>query len=68
MGALEAPMCTKAVGLASFAALFAIPAVAHHSFAMFDAEKISTLEGTLKEFEWTNPHASKPCGDPLTRP
>ena len=39
------------------AAAFAIPAVAHHSFAMFDAEKIMTLEGTVKEFQWTNPHA-----------
>src|SRR5438477_1649944 len=48
----------KSIGLASIAAaMFAIPAVAHHSFAMFDAEKIMTLEGTVKEFQWTNPHA-----------
>jgi hypothetical protein len=31
-------------------------ASAHHSFAMFDAEKTITLTGTVKEFEWTNPH------------
>jgi hypothetical protein len=37
--------------------LFAVPAVAHHSFAMFDAEKTKTLEGTVKEFQWTNPHS-----------
>ena len=30
---------------------------AHHSFAMFDAAKEKTLEGTVKEFQWTNPHA-----------
>ena len=39
------------------AALFVAPAFAHHSFAMFDADKTVTLTGTVKEFEWTNPHA-----------
>jgi hypothetical protein len=38
------------------AASIAVPAWAHHSFAMFDNEKESTLEGTIKEFQWTNPH------------
>jgi Family of unknown function (DUF6152) len=48
--------CT--LGLAGFAiALSGIPASAHHSFAMFDAEKSVTLEGTIKEFQWTNPHS-----------
>jgi Family of unknown function (DUF6152) len=37
--------------------VYAIPAVAHHSFAMFDAAKTVTLEGSVKEFQWTNPHA-----------
>lgn len=32
------------------------PAFAHHSFAMFDADKTVTLKGTVKELEWTNPH------------
>jgi Family of unknown function (DUF6152) len=51
-------MNTKALGLAGIAiAMCAIPALGHHSFAMFDAEKIATLEGTVKEFQWTNPHA-----------
>src|SRR5260370_41509815 len=36
---------------------FAAPALAHHSFAMFDADKTVTLAGTVKEFEWTNPHS-----------
>jgi len=48
----------KAVGLAGIAAVMsAMPAVAHHSFAMFDASQLVTLEGTVKEFQWTNPHA-----------
>lgn len=32
------------------------PAVAHHSFAIFNREVQVTLEGTVKEFQWTNPH------------
>jgi hypothetical protein len=32
-------------------------ALAHHSFAMFDADQQATLSGTVKEFQWTNPHA-----------
>ena len=37
--------------------LSAAPAMAHHSFAMFDNTKSVTLEGTVKEFQWTNPHS-----------
>lgn len=33
------------------------PVHAHHSFARFDSEREMTLEGTVKEFMWTNPHA-----------
>lgn len=48
--------------LATAAALFGLvcaasgAALAHHSFAMFDAGKLATLDGTVKEFQWTNPH------------
>jgi hypothetical protein len=31
-------------------------ASAHHSFAMFDADKMVTKTGIVKEYEWTNPH------------
>ena len=31
-------------------------AFAHHSAAMFDPEKIKDLTGTIKEFQWKNPH------------
>jgi hypothetical protein len=37
--------------------LLAIPAVAHHSFTMFDQTKQLTITGTVTEFQWTNPHA-----------
>lgn len=50
-------MTLRIVGLACIAAsLFAIPAFAHHSFAMFDHDKDVTISGTVKEFEWLNPH------------
>ena len=32
------------------------PALAHHSMAMFDMNKTVTLKGTVKQFQWTNPH------------
>ena len=32
------------------------PADAHHSFAMFDDKSQVTLDATVKEFQWTNPH------------
>jgi Family of unknown function (DUF6152) len=35
----------------------AVPAVAHHSFAMFDMQKEVTFKGVVKEFQWTNPHS-----------
>ena len=45
----------RATCLAMFAAIG--PASAHHSYAMFDGSKTDTLEGTVKAFEWINPHA-----------
>jgi Family of unknown function (DUF6152) len=38
------------------ALLTASAAPAHHSFAMFDQSKAVTVEGTVKEFRWNNPH------------
>jgi hypothetical protein len=48
----------KAVALASI--ITATPTVsvqAHHAFARFDTERELTLRGTVKEFQWTSPHA-----------
>jgi len=36
--------------------LLAGPALAHHAFAMFDTNREVMLDGTVKEFQWTNPH------------
>lgn len=32
-------------------------AAAHHSFAAFDRDRNVVITGTVKEFQWTNPHA-----------
>ncbi len=29
---------------------------AHHSFAMYDSTKLVTIDGTVTNFQWTNPH------------
>lgn len=50
-------MNMKIVGFTAIAvAAFLVQAQAHHSFTMFNKEKMVTISGTLKEFEWTNPH------------
>ncbi|HWJ70511.1 MAG TPA: DUF6152 family protein [Sphingobium sp.] len=35
----------------------AATAAAHHSFSMFDMKKDVTVQGTVTDFRWTNPHA-----------
>jgi Family of unknown function (DUF6152) len=42
------------VGVAAI--LLGAPVLAHHSFAMFDLDKQGTLSGTVREFQFTNPH------------
>jgi hypothetical protein len=52
LGSLVA--CALAALLAGVAAP---PALAHHSFAMFDTANQVTLSGVVTDFQWTNPHA-----------
>jgi hypothetical protein len=47
----------KKILLAAAAATLVSVAVAHHSAAMFDHSKTITLKGTVKEFQFTNPHS-----------
>jgi hypothetical protein len=47
----------KRASVLTFGLLLTIPAVAHHSFTMFDTTKQTTLTGTVTEFQWTNPHS-----------
>jgi hypothetical protein len=46
------PASIWAVALAAAAT----PCAAHHSFAIFDFGKSASLSGTVKEFQWNNPH------------
>lgn len=34
-----------------------VPALAHHSYAMFDSAQNKQLDGVVEEFKWTNPHS-----------
>jgi len=49
VSALGAFLCATGLALAG-------PALAHHAFAMFDTNREVMLDGTVKEFQWTNPH------------
>lgn len=46
-------------GIGGLVALLALgaPVLAHHSYSMFDLGKQVELQGTVKKFHWTNPHA-----------
>ena len=50
------------VAIAAIAAMVALgtarSVAAHHSPVMFDMTKSVTVEGTVVEFSWTNPHSS----------
>jgi hypothetical protein len=41
---------------ASLLLAIALPVAAHHSFAIFDHTQTYTLKGTVRSFQWTNPH------------
>lgn len=38
-------------------AISAMPAAAHHSYAMFDMTKTIALDATITQFKWQNPHS-----------
>ena len=38
-------------------AIVSVPMQAHHSAAMFEEKKTITVEGVVKEFQFTNPHS-----------
>jgi hypothetical protein len=50
---------TRLTPLVLIAAVFGMgvqPAVAHHSYSMFDLKKTITVTGKVREFQWSNPH------------
>ena len=50
---MKTQFCVMAALLFSAASA---PAMAHHSFAMFDRDKAVSMTGIVREYEWTNPH------------
>jgi hypothetical protein len=51
-------MSSRSAVACGLALLAAAPAAeAHHSYAMFDRDKTVTLNGTVRQFQWTNPHS-----------
>jgi len=50
------PIRTLSAAVLLWGAAGLTAALAHHSFAMFDFAKVVTITGTVKEFQWTNPH------------
>ena len=48
----------KPFAYAIIGTLLGATVLAHHSPVMFDMVKTQTLEGTVVEFAWTNPHSS----------
>jgi hypothetical protein len=44
------------VFFAAAAILVSSSVAAHHSFAIFDHTQTYTLKGTVRSFQWTNPH------------
>jgi hypothetical protein len=47
----------KLVGAAAILFAAVAPAFAHHSDAMFASDREVVLNGTVKEFQYTNPHS-----------
>lgn len=45
------------LGITIAAIGLAAPAAAHHSTSAYDFSKTVTLQGTVKTFQWTNPHS-----------
>jgi hypothetical protein len=44
------------IAVAAVSLCGALPAAAHHSFAMYDNDHQIKLNGVVSKFEWTNPH------------
>jgi hypothetical protein len=46
----------RAASLLAMLLVLACPVQAHHSFAMFDKNRLVAVKGVVRKVEWTNPH------------
>jgi hypothetical protein len=53
---LSRVMSWSTLAVLVMSATFLHVANAHHSFAMFDKNKFTTIKGTVRKVEWKNPH------------
>lgn len=53
---IRTPIRNIAAALAGIAACAALPVWAHHSWAMYDADRIIAVTGVVTRVEWTSPH------------
>jgi hypothetical protein len=54
---MNIPALFARCGVAALAlAMPAAPALAHHSFAMFDQKQTFTINAVITQFQWANPH------------
>ena len=56
-GAFDCPLAGAWAIALSVALAGTVPALAHHSATMFEESKTVTVEGVVKEFQYTNPHS-----------
>lgn len=58
VGTMKKSTLIAALAVASLAPAAVIaPALAHHSYAMFDMGKTVVLDATVTRFKWQNPHS-----------
>ena len=57
VGPPEGGRHVRALMTVAAALVMSVTAAAHHSGAMFERDKTITVEGTVKEFQYTNPHS-----------
>ena len=49
-------MIREGSGLVTALSLISLPVAAHHSRAIYDRERVVTIEGVVTKYEWRNPH------------
>ena len=55
-GGIAARMAGAAMSVAMGIVLFSVPASAHHGASVYDSTKLTTLKGTVTQYQFMNPH------------